>query len=213
MNRSFLSLLAVAALAAWTLVSCGDDLLSTTCGGATCGLNQSCVANVCVDNEPAGCTDCTENQHCVSGVCVDNYTASNVCDPLRQCRNGCGLSAACAAECEADRSDECAVCTEEIVACTSREGCDTAGSANGCCEAEFCACFPSAPGCGNVADCRDCQVECDGDTACFNTCRVNALACNLCLQPFDECAAENGQAECVPEFCACLDADLEAGCQ
>ena len=238
MNLRLLSfagaLIAVFALA---FSGCSDDLLSS-CGDAICTADQTCVANVCVDNSTE-CTGCTAGQHCVSGVCVDNYTPANVCDPLRQCRNGCGLSAACAAECEADSSAECTTCRDEITACSTRESCEP-GSVNGCCETEFCACFPSAPGCGNVPDCSECQVECGSDTSCFNTCRTNSLACNLCLQPLDECQdarrdcdgagdfvtcfndgwsgqdavdADDAARICGEQFCACLDADLEAGCQ
>lgn len=209
--RTLLLFGACALLGALSLTGCSDDLL-TSCGGTFCDADQTCVSGACVD-QTTTCTGCTGAQHCVSGVCVDNYTATNSCDPLRQCRNGCGLSAACAAECEADRSDECISCSDDIVECTSREGCDAAGSVNGCCETEFCACFPSAPGCGNVPDCVECQVSCDDDTTCFNTCRGNSLACNLCLQPFDDCAEANGASACVSEFCSCLDSDLETDCQ
>jgi hypothetical protein len=206
MNVRTLLLFAIGALlGALSLTGCSDDLLSS-CGATFCDADQSCVSGVCVD-QATTCTGCTGAQHCVSSVCVDNYTASNSCDPLRQCRNGCGLSAACAAECEADRSTECSLCSDEIVSCTSRESCDSAGSVNGCCETEFCACFPSAPGCGTVPDCVD------GDTTCFNTCRGNSLACNLCLQPFDECADLNGATACTSELCSCLDSDIETDCQ
>lgn len=208
--RTLLLLSAGTLLLALSLTSCSDDIFS--CGGNFCDADQTCINEICV--EPATeCTGCGADQHCISGVCVDNYTSANVCDPLRDCRNGCGLSAACAAACEADRSTTCATCTDTIVSCTSENSCGDAGSVNSCCESEFCSCFPSAPGCGNVPDCVECQAECADNTTCFNTCRGNSLACNLCLQPFDECADTNGAAACVDDFCSCLDPESEEGCQ
>lgn len=209
-SRNLLLLSAGALLLALSITGCSDDVF--TCGGTFCSADQVCLNEICVE-PTTECTGCTSAQHCVSGVCVDNYTSANVCDPLRDCRNGCGLSASCAAACEADRSAACSTCADTIVACTSESSCGDAGSVNGCCESEFCACFPSAPGCGNVPDCVECQADCGDDTTCFNTCRGNSLACNLCLQPFDECTEENGAAACVDDFCSCLDADLEEGCQ
>lgn len=190
----------------------GQELcLAASCGGQACAPGTVCQDNQCVSD--ASCTGCTSGQHCVSGVCVDDYTGANVCDPLRQCRRGCGTGARCLDACEDDQSNTCTECLDIVAACESAQSCDS-GAVNNCCETEFCDCFPSAPGCGNVSDCFECQADCDGDTSCFNQCREADLACNLCLQPFDDCVEDNGgdRSQCVPQLCDCLDSDLEPDC-
>lgn len=221
----------VPSLALLALTACGDDdsctrvcapgqacvlsggeqlCLAANCGGQACAPGTTCVNDQCVEDQ--SCSGCTASQHCVSGVCVDNYTGANVCDPLRGCRRDCGTSARCLDACELDRSSTCSSCLDLLASCEASNNCDS-GAVNGCCETQFCDCFPSAPGCGNVPDCVECQEDCGDSTSCFNECRRVDLACNLCLQPFDTCARESSAAECVEEFCSCLDSDLEPDCR
>ncbi len=225
-------LLAATALAALFFAACGDDqcsrvcapgqacvvsggqelCLEANCGGLACAPEQTCQDNVCVSDT---CSDCSSAQHCVSGICVQNYTSSNVCTPLSECRTGCGTNAACLAACEDDQSNTCTQCLATQAQCMSRESCDPAGPGTGCCVDQYCACFPSASGCGEVADCTDCQVACGDDVeGCFNDCRASDLACNLCLEPLDDCLADGGGAAGCSEFlCDCVDPELEEACQ
>ena len=221
----------VVALASVWLAACGDEectrlcpsplvcvnsggeelCLEPNCGGAVCVAGETCVSGVC--RADTGCTGCTASEHCVSGQCVANYTASNVCDPLRECREGCSTSAACVQACETDRSVQCATCAGELSQCESREGCRSQGPGSDCCDATFCSCFPTFPGCNGVPACLGCQEECGEDASCFASCRSRTLACNVCLQPFDTCAAAASARECVDEFCACLDPSETADCR
>lgn len=227
MPRSHRLLLPLAAALALAVTACADEecgricppgqmcvldngvelCLEANCGGIACAPGTQCVNDVCVEDQ--ACTGCAADQHCVSGVCVDRYTSSNICDPLRGCRRECGTNIRCLDACEADTSATCASCLDTLGSCEQRQDCDS-GAVNGCCENEFCSCFPSAPGCGRVADCLECQQDCS-NVACFNECRRTDLACNLCLQPFDECRADTG-GTCQAEFCDCLDPALEEGC-
>jgi hypothetical protein len=191
------------------VISGGEELcLEANCGGVACLPGTICVNDQCVDD--IECTGCTADQHCVYGVCVDDYTADNVCDPLRQCRLGCGTNIRCLNACESDASASCSTCLQTLGSCERRESCE-AGAANNCCESEFCTCFPATPGCGLTAACLSCQLECDGDFACFNECSPTDLACSRCLRPFDECREAGGT--CEEELCDCLDASLEPDCR
>ncbi|MCB9530973.1 MAG: hypothetical protein H6700_04335 [Myxococcales bacterium] len=195
------------------VIDAGEQLcLEPNCGSEVCTSSEECVDGTCRPSS-SSCASCSSSQHCVSGVCVDAYTASNACDPLRQCRLGCGVGAACLAACEDDAPAACTSCLTSLDSCQRTSDCVDSGPYTGCCETQFCACYPSAPGCGTTAACVECQEDCGSDASCFSRCRSTALACNLCLEPFDTCAAASGAAQCVDELCSCLDSDLEADCR
>ncbi len=192
----------------------GEQLcLVPDCGDQVCGAGEECVGGTCSAATSECSADCDAGTHCVSESCIADYTASNVCDPLRECRRACGTDAFCLDACEDDSSGQCETCRGIIADCESDNGC-RADANNGCCEDEYCDCFPGDPECGNVAACIECQRDCGDDATCFSDCRRGDAACNVCLQPFDRCAeGAGGAGACVEQFCDCLDATLEPDCQ
>mgnify|MGYP007011828042 CR=1 FL=1 len=175
-----------------------DNPTSRCATGARCVDGRCQFVNEC---DPA----CAAGTHCVFNVCVPNYTTANVCDPLARCRTLCGTNAGCLAACERDRSTTCRDCLAALNTCESRELCS--GNAEGCCTGQYCACFPTAPGCGNVPPCDICLDQCGSSTTCFNDCLRSTLSCSQCLQPFNQCRETQTPSECQPLFCDCATCD------
>lgn len=189
------------------VVDNGLELCRDTCGGVTCEAGATCVDNVCVVDQTCS-PECSAGTHCVYGSCIENYTSSNACDPLRECRRACNNGAdsipRCAAACDDDTAASCQSLTDALATCEASNDCPAGniGPYTDCCEAEFCAAFPSHPGCGNVLPCVECAEDCGSDAACFNTCVEGEPACSTCLQPYFECLDDGG--ECLTEFCTCV---------
>lgn len=177
-----------------------ENPIQACASGAVCQGGVCTFPNVCSPS-------CGSGTHCVAGNCIPNYTSSNVCDPLENCRNRCGSNTGCIAACEQDRSSTCRTCMTEMASCETSDNC--IASATGCCNAEYCACFPSSSGCGGKP-CASCWNDCQGSanqTSCFNQCASASSACATCLQPFNarpDCKVSDPPADCEALFFDCI---------
>lgn len=151
---------------------------TSTCGGVTCGANQTCVNDKCVDCESN--SDCSTGQTCENGTC--KTTGTGGCNPACPTGQKC-VNNACV-ECQQDTD------------CQSNQACDNQGKCvdkNGCNPP-----CPTGQSCVNQ-QCVECQqdTDCQANQTCNSgKCENKPTGCNPPCQSGEQCV-NNACVQCV----------------
>ncbi|MGN1072696.1 MAG: glycine-rich protein [Bradymonadia bacterium] len=206
-----LALLACVSLS-FALGACGDDAGGSskkTCGGETCGDNQECREDKCVDL--CGEVVCADTQICENDVCVDKpVDPCASCTEDQNCENNV---------CVDKPVDPCAKCTDGQ-RCINNECKDLCGESV-CTDSQQCVADACKDLCGGVV-CNDGQscVEdaCVDDDPCANKICDDGYRCNAgeCVEidPCEDVVCGEAQT-CVKARCiddACLEDGVEKTC-
>ena len=196
-------------------------LLSTLCGGMSCGPNEACCDGACIatDSDPEHCGTCpnkcgNNSDGCVGGVCRCNGGAA--CADGQTCCAGAGCldltsdpfnCGACGKACNPGETCSGGACLCGTgAACDDGVTCCVNGSAGTCSTTGSCAC-------GGSVECASPSVCCDPTVGlCANLMEddANCGACGKACAPGLHCSS--GSCRCAGQICAPGDECCADGC-